>query len=159
MCVAKVDAGSVVGDHVGADGDAVTVSVEHDGCAVALFDHVSGENGTVRVLDDDPFAEMIVDAVSGHANVETIDTVHSVLIFFKLVGRDDNVVTAQQVEANTFVVSHKAVADSGVFVAMVELNSVSAVLADGHSLQEYFLNLNGQNSVTTFFRCRLLANC
>jgi len=33
----------------------------------------------------------------------------------------------------------------------LELNSVAAVFADGHSLQEDFLDLNGQNSVAAFF--------
>ena len=67
MSVSKVDAGSVVGDDVGADGDAVAVSGKDDGSAVAFFDHITGKDGTVRVFNDDSFAKMVVNTVSGHA--------------------------------------------------------------------------------------------
>ena len=67
MSISKVDTGSVVGDDIGADGDAVAVSVKDDRSAVAFFDHVSGEYGTVRVFNDDSFTEMVVDTVSCHA--------------------------------------------------------------------------------------------
>ena len=57
-------------------------------------------------------AEVVVQTVPRHAQVESIDAVQRILILFKLIRRHDDVVTTQQIQACTFVVRNQAIADN-----------------------------------------------
>ena len=149
--VAQVDSGSVVGDDVGRNGVAVTIAIEDDGGSGALFDHVAGDDRAVGVFDDHAVTEVVVEIVAGHTQIETVDAVQRVLVFFELIGGNDNVVTAEQVEPGAFVIGDERVAHAGVFVAMVEADAVFTVIRDGDSVDEDLFDLNRFDSVTAVF--------
>ena len=63
----------MMGNDVGAEGDAIAVAVQDDGGAIAFFDHVAAEDGAVGVLNDHAVAQVVVDIVAVHAQIEGVD--------------------------------------------------------------------------------------
>lgn len=72
-------------NNVGTDGNAIAIAVEDDSGAVALLDHVAGHDRTISIFDDDAVPEMVVDVVSGHAQIKAIDADQCVLVLFKMI--------------------------------------------------------------------------
>ena len=75
-----------MGDDIRTERDAVTIAVEDDGRAVALLDHVARDDRAVGVLDDHSVAQVIVDVVAGHAEVEAVEALQGVLVLLEVVG-------------------------------------------------------------------------
>ena len=91
--VAEVDpAGVSWAMTFGAERDPVAVAVEDDRGPLALLDHVAGDDRAVRVLDHDAVAQVVVEAVARHAEVEAVDAPERVAVLLELVGRDHDVV-------------------------------------------------------------------
>src|SRR6056297_3389567 len=70
-----------------------------------------------------------------------------VIVLFKLIGGNDDVVTAEQVHADFFVVSNQTIRDARVFITMVEKYPVTTVFADGHAVDVNFVDPAGFDSV------------
>lgn len=150
--VAEIDAAlEMVGDDVGGEGDAVAVAVEDEGGAGAFFDHVARDDGAVGILDDDAVAEVVVDVVAGGTEVEGVGAVQGILIFFEVVGGDDDVVAIEEAESAILVVGEDVVGDARVFEAGEEVDAIAAVVVDGEAVEEKFLDELGAETIATFF--------
>ena len=137
MGVAEVDpAPHVVGDDVRGKGDAVTVAVKDDRCAVAFLDHVARDHGTVGVFDDDTIAEVVVDVVAVQAEVEGINASEGVLVFLEVVRVHDDIVASIEEESCFLIIGQDRVGDARVFVAIDQGDTVSAMMIDGDALNK-----------------------
>lgn len=150
--VTQVDAAfEVVGDHVGAQRDAIAIAIENQGCAVALFDHVTADHGAVGVLDDDAVAEVVVDVVAVHAQVEGIRAAQGVLVFLKVVRVHHDVVAVKDIDAALFIVGQNAVGDARVLEAAFQVHTVTAVMVDRHAFEVNLLDALGEDAVAALF--------
>ena len=58
------------------------------------------------------------------------------MILFKLIRRNDDIVAANQVDSRLLVVREQGIDNPRVFVAVTELESVAAVIADTDTIDE-----------------------
>lgn len=149
--VAEIDAAlHIMGDDIRAESDAVAVAIQNDGSAVAFFDHVAGEDGTVSVLNDDSVAEMIVDVVSVHAEVEGIEATEGVLVFLKVISIHHDVVPGLNQHAGVLVIGDNGIGDARILVAIDQGNAVAAMMIDGEPVDEDLVDAFGVDPVATF---------
>ena len=107
-------AAEVVGDRVRTDRDPVAVAVEDDRRAVAFLDHVARDDRAVGVLDEHAIAQVVVQGIARHGEIEAVLAVQGVLVLLELVGRHDDVVAAEQVQPDLLVVGQQAADDAGI---------------------------------------------
>ena len=142
----------MVRDHIGAERDAVTIAIQDDGSAIAFLDHVPTAHGAVGVFDHDAVAQMVINVVPIHAEVKRVDAAQGIQILFEVVRIHHDVVAAIDLDSRSFVVSDDAVCDARVFVAVHEMNSMSAVMINGDALKVNLLNAFRVDSVPAFLR-------
>ena len=94
---------------------------------------------------------MVVEVVACHTEVEAIDEPDRIVVLFKLVRRDDNIVAANQIQPRLFVISHQRIAYPRVLVAVVQPNTVAAVIANGNTINEDFVYPPCLDAVAAFF--------
>ena len=149
--ITEVDATlEVVSNDIRTEGDSVGVAVEDDGGAVALFDHVAGNDRSVGVFDHDAVPQMVVDVVAVHAEIERIETPQGIEILLKVVGINHDVVTAPDLDTAPGIVGDDVVADPGILVAVIEMDAVSAIVVDREPAEKNFLNPVRPQSVAAF---------
>lgn len=150
--VAEVDAAfEVVGDHIGAQRDAVAIPVEDKRGAIAFLDHVSAHDGAVGVLDDDAVAEVVINVVAVHAEVEGIGAMQGVLVFLEVIRVHHDVMAVEDLDAALFVVGQDAVGNPRVLKAAFQVDAVAAVVIDGHAFEVNFLDALGEDAVPALF--------
>lgn len=150
--ITQVDAAfQVVGDHVGAQRDAVAIAVEDQSGAVALLDHVAADHRAVGVFDDDAVAEVVIDIVAVHAQVEGIRAVQRVLVFLEVVRVHHDVVAVENLDPAFLVVSQDAVRDAWVLKTALQVDAVAAVVVDGHAFEVNLLDALGEDAVAALF--------
>ena len=144
-------AGRIVCNYIGAKRDSVTVAIQHDGGSAALLDHIAGDDRAVGIFDNDAVAEMVVEAVARHAEIEAVDEPEGIVIFLELVRRDDDIVTADYIQPGFLVIRNQRIADSRILVAEVHPDAVAAVIAAGDAVDEKFVNPPGFDAVAALF--------
>ena len=143
-----------MGDHIGANGVAVTITVHDDGCPYAFLDHVGRYYTAVSIFDNDPMLQVIVQAIARHGQIVSIYAMYRIAIFLELIGRNHDVVATQAIKADLLVVRDQAIAYSRVFVASVESNSIATVIADRNPLNKHFIDPTELDPMATFFITR-----
>lgn len=150
--VAQVDATfEVMGNHISAQRDAVAIPVEDQRGAIAFLDHVSADHGPIGVLDDDAIAEVVVDVVAVHAEVEGVGAAQGVLVFLEVVRVHHNVVAVEEFDAALFVVGQDTVGNPRVLKAALQLDAVAAMVVDGHAFEVNLLDALGEDAVPALF--------
>jgi len=93
---------------------------------------------------------VVINTIASHAEVVGVETVKGIAVLFKLIRRDNSVMTTRQVQSGLFVVSDQTGIDPGVFVTSVELDSIATVIADRNALKENLIDQHGLDAVSAF---------
>ena len=99
-------------------------------------------------------AQMVVQIVARHAQIITVEAMQCVHVFFELVRGNDDIVTTDQVHTGLFVVSDQRITYPRIFVAMVQPDAVTAVIADRDSVDENFVDPPSVDAVPAFLVAR-----
>ncbi len=133
MSVSQVDAtGGIVGQGIAGECGGVGIPVDDNSPADRLLQHVSSNNGSHHFFNDDSGAEVIIQIVARHGEVEPVATAKAIEVFLEVVGGDDGVVIVHvEIESGSFVVGDHAVVNAGVLEAAFHVDAVGAMFADG----------------------------
>ena len=148
---AHIDAATqVVSNDIGTQGDPVAVTIENDRRARTFLDHVSGNNGTVGVFNDNTVAEMVVNIVAVEGQIESIETGKRIVVFLEVICIDDDVMVADEVNTGFSIVCQDAVCDARILKAEIEEDPVPSMMIDRDAMEKDLLNPLGENSMAAF---------
>src|SRR5690554_455313 len=145
--IPQVHPNSVVSYHISTNINSITIPIQYNSSTVALFDHISRYDGTVRVFNDHAMSEMIIQVVARHGQIKSVNTMQGILILLKLVGVHYDIMSPQNIKSDILVVGNLILGNSGVFDAMIQTDPILTVLAHRHRGDEYFIDIPCQNSM------------
>ena len=97
---------------------------------------------------------MVVEVIAGHTEIISVDAAKRIFVFFELVRRDYNIVASDEIQTGCLVIGDKRIADARVLIAVEQLNTIAAVLADGNAVDKNFINSFGFDTVSAFLVAR-----
>ena len=78
--------------------------------------------------------KMIVDIIAGGCQIEPIDKLDSIEIFFKVVSRNDGVMVPNSVDARFFIVGKKRIINACIFKAKITIKTMPPMIANRHAV-------------------------